>query len=269
MTWIHPSIDAEILEDVLVITPQLPSLRTKQLSRHCDPSWHRCSKETTAPGLCVDLEFVNHLSQAGDRPAAGSSLPARVGRRGLPSAETHARIVALLDQVRLTMLVDCYPTLDEAVLAAWACQSGRMLRLGAKRRVRSAGEFRCPIEPAVTPRAVDDSENRGVHVGPTAWELLQDDHFKVFVIQYLVVFFITFSFWASGCNGSSGMKKEVCPVPGEHAGRPRPCGGGGRGFRGRRLLRQARSQRLAPGRVAAHRVPRVLGHPLDGEPQAG
>jgi hypothetical protein len=34
--------------------------------------------------------------------------------------QAHARIVALLDQVRLTMLVDCYPTLDEAVLATWS-----------------------------------------------------------------------------------------------------------------------------------------------------
>ncbi|MGD0040005.1 MAG: hypothetical protein ABSE84_06210 [Isosphaeraceae bacterium] len=37
--------------------------------------------------------------------------------------QAHARIIALLDQVRLTMLVDCYPTLDEAVLAAWVCQA--------------------------------------------------------------------------------------------------------------------------------------------------
>ena len=31
--------------------------------------------------------------------------------------------MALLDQVRLTVLVDCYPCLDEAVLAAWTAHA--------------------------------------------------------------------------------------------------------------------------------------------------
>jgi hypothetical protein len=38
---------------------------------------------------------------------------------GLRICQARARLMAVLHQVRLTMLVECHPTLDEAVLSAW------------------------------------------------------------------------------------------------------------------------------------------------------
>ena len=69
--------------------------------------------------VVLNLEFVRHLNAQ----AIGVVLAHhfRLDRAGgaLRLCQTPARVMAVLHQVRLTMLVECHPTLDEAVLAAW------------------------------------------------------------------------------------------------------------------------------------------------------
>ena len=72
--------------------------------------------------VVVNLEFVNHLSRQAIALLLAHHFRLEWNGGALRICQAHARIIALLDQVRLTMLVDCYPTLDEAVLAAWVCQ---------------------------------------------------------------------------------------------------------------------------------------------------
>ena len=109
-----------MIEDVLVITPRLPeladeaaleALRSRLLSLYEDPLPRR---------VVVNLEFVNHLSRRAIALLLAHHFRLEWSGGSLRICQAHARIIALLDQVRLTMLVDCYPTLDEAVLASWA-----------------------------------------------------------------------------------------------------------------------------------------------------
>ena len=79
--------------------------------------------------VVVNLEFVNHLSRQVIALLLAHHFRLEWAGGGLRICQAHARIVALLDQVRLTMLVDCYPTLDEAVLAAHGSASRLHLRL--------------------------------------------------------------------------------------------------------------------------------------------
>jgi anti-anti-sigma regulatory factor len=120
----------EVIQDVLVITPQLPemgdesaneALRSRLIALFDQPSPRR---------VVVNLEFVNHVSR--QTIALLLAHHFRLDRAGgaLRICQAHARIIALLDQVRLTMLVDCFPTLDEAVLSAWTCAGGPSLPRG-------------------------------------------------------------------------------------------------------------------------------------------
>jgi hypothetical protein len=54
----------------------------------------------------------------------------RLDRDGgaLRICQAHARLMAVLHHVRLTILVECHPTLDEAVLAAWTDAGDRTTR---------------------------------------------------------------------------------------------------------------------------------------------
>ena len=64
---------------------------------------------------------MNHLSRQAIALLLAHHVRLEWAGGAMRICQAHARIIALLDQVRLTMLVDCYPTLDEAVLAAWVC----------------------------------------------------------------------------------------------------------------------------------------------------
>jgi anti-anti-sigma factor len=117
-------IKCEVIQDVLVITPQLPELDDEATN---DALRHRLIDLYEQPlprRVVVNLEFVNHLSR--QTIAILLAHHFRLDRAGgaLRICQAHARIIAMLDQVRLTMLVDCYPTLDEAVLAIWATAPG-------------------------------------------------------------------------------------------------------------------------------------------------
>ena len=44
--------------------------------------------------------------------------------------QAHAHVLAIFHHVHLTMLVECHPTLDEAVLGAWPTTEKRSVREG-------------------------------------------------------------------------------------------------------------------------------------------
>jgi anti-anti-sigma factor len=117
-------IKFEVIEGVLVITPQfselddeaaLQVLRTNLRSRLEQSQTHR---------VVLNLEFVRHLSRQAVALLLSHHIRLDWVGGALRICQAHARIIALLDQVRLTMLVDCFPTLDEAVLAAWPAATG-------------------------------------------------------------------------------------------------------------------------------------------------
>jgi anti-anti-sigma factor len=112
-------IKVEVIQEVLVITPQLPELVDEVSNEALRSRLHALFEQPLPLHVVVNLEFVAHLTRQTVALLLAHHL--RLDRAGgsLRLCQAHARIIALLDQVRLTMLVDYYPTLDEAVLAAW------------------------------------------------------------------------------------------------------------------------------------------------------
>ncbi len=113
-------IKFEVLEEVLVITPQLPELEDEATLEALRSKLAILFVEPLPRRVVVNLEFVNHLSRQAIALMLAHHFRLEWTGGALRICQAHARIIALLDQVRLTMLVDCYPTLDEAVLAAWS-----------------------------------------------------------------------------------------------------------------------------------------------------
>ena len=112
-------IKHEVIEDVLVITPRLPELADEGTLEALRSRLQSLFEEPLPRRVVVNLEFVNHLSRRAIALLLAHHFRLEWSGGSLRICQAHARIIALLDQVRLTMLVDCYPTLDEAVLATW------------------------------------------------------------------------------------------------------------------------------------------------------
>jgi anti-anti-sigma factor len=114
-------IKHEVLEGVLVVTPQFSELDDEGALEALRSKLHALLEEPHPRRVVVNLEFINHLSRQAIALLLSHHVRLDWAGGALRICQAHARIIALLDQVRLTMLVDCFPTLDEAVLAAWTC----------------------------------------------------------------------------------------------------------------------------------------------------
>jgi anti-anti-sigma factor len=114
-----PEIRSEVIQDTVVVTPRASTLddpeTVEQLRCHL-----RAHFDSSAPReVVVNLEYAGHLSAQ----AIGVLLAhhVRLDQVGgcMRICQARARVMAVLHQVRLTVLMACYPTLDEAVLDAW------------------------------------------------------------------------------------------------------------------------------------------------------
>ena len=117
-------IKCEVIQEVLVVTPQWPEMDNEAANEALRQRLIELFEQPLPRKVVVNLEFVGHLSRQTIANLLAHHF--RLDRAGgaMRICQAHARIVALLDQVRLTMLVDCYPTLDEAVLASWGRAGG-------------------------------------------------------------------------------------------------------------------------------------------------
>jgi anti-anti-sigma factor len=113
------NIKTEIIQDVLVVTPETSELENdatiERLREHLDA----LLGESVPRRVVINLEYVAHLT--GQTIGVLLAHHLRLDRAGgcLRICQARARIMAVLHQVRLTMLMECHPTLDEAVLSAW------------------------------------------------------------------------------------------------------------------------------------------------------
>lgn len=113
-------IKHEVVQGVLVVTPVLPDLDDEAANEALRQRLFDLAEQPLPRRVVVDLEFVGRLSRRTIGVILAHHL--RLDRAGgsVRISGAHPRVMALLDQVRFTMLVDCFPTLDEAVLASWA-----------------------------------------------------------------------------------------------------------------------------------------------------
>src|SRR5262249_26386190 len=112
-------IKHEVIQDVLVITPQLPALDDPDAIEDLRAHFHVFYEQPLPRQVVLNLEFVRHLNAQAIGVLLAHHL--RLDRAGgaLRLCQSPAPVMAVLHQVRLTILVECHPTLDEAVLASW------------------------------------------------------------------------------------------------------------------------------------------------------
>jgi anti-anti-sigma factor len=114
-------IKLEILQDTLVVTPMVGELESESMIELLRAHLQALYERSAPRRVVINLEYVAHLSGQAIGVLLAHHL--RLDRSGgaLRICQARARIMAVMHQVRLTMLVECHPTLDEAVLAAWPC----------------------------------------------------------------------------------------------------------------------------------------------------
>lgn len=112
-------IKREVIEDTLVVTPVLTELVAEEANEALRDRLMELAEGEFPRRVVVNLEFAARVSRQTIGVLVAHHL--RLSRAGgaVRVCGAHPRIIALLDQVRLTMLVDCFPTLDEAVLTSW------------------------------------------------------------------------------------------------------------------------------------------------------
>lgn len=110
----------DVVEGVLVVTPVITDLDDAASNETLRLRLFELAEGPLPSRVVVNLEFVGRLSRRTIGVILAHHL--RLDRAGgaVRICGAHPRVMALLDQVRFTMLVDCFPTMDEAVLAAWS-----------------------------------------------------------------------------------------------------------------------------------------------------
>jgi anti-anti-sigma factor len=116
-------IKYEVIQDVLVITPLVADLDDAESIELLRSHFQALFDQPLPRRVVVNLEYIGHLSAQAIGVLLAHHL--RLDRSGgaMRICQARARIMAVMHQVRLTILVDCHPTLDEAVLGSWTLNS--------------------------------------------------------------------------------------------------------------------------------------------------
>lgn len=117
-------IKCEVIEETLVVTPVLTELDGEEANEALRLRLLELAEGPFPRRVVINLEFAARLSRQTIGVLVAHHL--RLNRAGgaIRVCGAHPRIIAMLDQVRLTMLVDCFPSLDEAVLTSWNHHEG-------------------------------------------------------------------------------------------------------------------------------------------------
>jgi anti-anti-sigma factor len=113
------NIRTEVIQDVLVVTPEVGELENDATIEQLRVHLHGLLGQPVPRRVVVNLEYVAHLTGQAIGVLLAHHLRLDRFGGGLRICQARARIMTVLHQVRLTMLVECHPTLDEAVLSAW------------------------------------------------------------------------------------------------------------------------------------------------------
>jgi anti-anti-sigma factor len=114
----------EVIEDVMVVTPLEPELDDEESIGALRDGLVALHMRHLPRRVVINLTHVGHLSGRAIGVLVAHHL--RLDRAGgaLRICLANPRVSAMLEQVKIGMLVECHPTVDDAVLAAWpeVCQ---------------------------------------------------------------------------------------------------------------------------------------------------
>ncbi len=103
-----------------MITPQVSDLDDGESIEMLRSHFQALFDQPLPRRVVVNLEYIGHLSAQAIGVLLAHHLRLDRAGGGMRICQARARIMAVLHHVRLTMLVDCHPTLDEAVLGSWS-----------------------------------------------------------------------------------------------------------------------------------------------------
>jgi anti-anti-sigma regulatory factor len=112
-------IKHEVIQEILVITPQVSNLDDAESIEMLRSHFQALFGQALPRRVVVNLEYIGHLSAQAIGVLLAHHLRLDRAGGGMRICQARARIMAVMHQVRLTMRVDCHPTLDEAVLGSW------------------------------------------------------------------------------------------------------------------------------------------------------
>jgi len=121
-----PQIKCEIIQNVLVVTPQTSALDDIEAVERLRGHLRALFDSPTPREVVVNLEYVGHLSAQAIGVLLAHHLRLDHAGGAMRICQARARVMAVLHQVRVTMLVECHPTIDEAVLGAWPVPAGKL-----------------------------------------------------------------------------------------------------------------------------------------------
>jgi anti-anti-sigma factor len=117
-------IRIETIQDVVVVVPLAAELVSETANESLRQTLLELLEQAVPRRVVVNLEFVGRICRQTVALLLAHHFKLQRNGGGLRLCQAHPRILALLEQVRLTMLVDSFPTLDEAVLASWEPPDG-------------------------------------------------------------------------------------------------------------------------------------------------
>jgi anti-anti-sigma factor len=114
-----PQIKHDVIQNVLVVTPMASALDDTDTIERLRAYLRALFDSQQPREVVINLEYAGHLSALAIGVLLAHHL--RLDRAGgaMRVCQARARVMAVLHQVRFTMLVECHPTLDEAVISAW------------------------------------------------------------------------------------------------------------------------------------------------------
>jgi anti-anti-sigma factor len=110
---------SELIEDVVVVTPLTAELDGEVALGKLRGELQALFDRDLPHRIVINLTHVGHLSGRAIGILLAHHLKLDQAGGALRVCQAHARVGALLEQVHLGMLVECYPTLEDAVLAVW------------------------------------------------------------------------------------------------------------------------------------------------------
>jgi anti-anti-sigma factor len=116
----HVPLKVEVIEGVVVVTPLVPELDDEAEVNDLRDALLSLFDRRAPQRVVVNLAHVGHLSGRAIGVLVAHHLRLdRVGGALRLCLASNPRVAAVLDQVKLPMIIDCHPNVDDAVIARW------------------------------------------------------------------------------------------------------------------------------------------------------
>jgi anti-anti-sigma factor len=115
----RPPLKHEVIENVVIVTPLVSELDDEPAIGPLRAELLAIFERPLPRRVVIDLSQVGHLSGRAIGVLVAHHLKLDQAGGALRICHAHPRVAAVLDQVKLAMLIECLPTIDDAVLSAW------------------------------------------------------------------------------------------------------------------------------------------------------